>query len=311
MTVVLPPKGVFAAAVTPVSPQGEPDVGLFVPFARHLLESGCNGLAPLGTTGEANSIGVGDRLAFIEDIADHLPMDRIVVGTGAQALADAMVLSRVATQAGAALLLLPPFYYKNPSEEGLYAFYSRLVDGLGGLEPRILLYHFPQMSAVPITLELTRRLREAYPGVFIGLKDSSGDFDNTRAMIEAFDDFAVYSGSEEFLARNLEAGGAGCISASVNVTAPLVGAVYAARGTDAFEATQAKATAARVALQRQPMIPVLKAIVAARLGEPDFARVLPPFTALSESGARALFATLASHTGLHDLDGLAPVGLDD
>ncbi|MEZ5839842.1 MAG: dihydrodipicolinate synthase family protein [Hyphomicrobiales bacterium] len=311
MTTVLPPKGVFAAAVTPVSPQGEPIVDLYVPFARHLLETGCNGLAPLGTTGEANSIGVGDRLAFIEDIADHLPMDRMIIGTGAPALADAMVLSRVATQAGAALLLLPPFYYKNPSEDGLYAFFSRLVDSLGGLTPRVLLYHFPQMSAVPITLSLTRRLREAYPGVFIGLKDSSGDFDNTRAFIEAFDDFAVYSGSEEFLARNLEAGGAGCISASVNVTAPLVGAVYAANGTAGLEAAQAKATAARIELQRQPMVPVLKAIVAARQDEPDFARVLPPFTPLTNAGARTLFGSLSKLDGLADLAGLAPVGLEN
>ncbi|MCC2113288.1 MAG: dihydrodipicolinate synthase family protein [Hyphomicrobiales bacterium] len=306
MSSQLPHPGVYAAVLTPFATAGRPDTARFVAHAEALFAAGCDGLAPLGTTGEANSIGVADRVAFIEEIAERLPAERLIIGAGAPALADAMVLSRIATRAGAAILMLPPFYYKAPSEDGLYAFFARLVDGLGGLCPRILLYHFPQMSAVPITAHLIERLRRAYPGVFVGLKDSSGDFDNTREMITSFKNFRVYSGSETLLADNLEAGGAGCISASVNVTAMLAARVRDSAGRTECVSHQALASEARRRLEGYPMIPALKAIVAARLSDPAWLRVLPPFLPLTADQTAALFARMADIPEFADLGKLKP-----
>src|SRR5260221_4512947 len=217
------PSGVYAAVLTPLNSALEPDPALFVQHCRWLLDNGCDGLAPLGTTGEANSLSVEQRIALIEAAAGSgIPMAKFIPGSGSCALADAVKVTRAAVKAGAAgALLLPPFYYKNPTEDGLFAFFSEVIERVGDARLRVYLYHFPQLSTVPITLHLVARLMKAFPGAIAGLKDSSGDWSNTAKLLQEFPGFGVFSGSEEFLLANLRAGGVGCISASTNVTAAL------------------------------------------------------------------------------------------
>jgi len=295
-------RGVFAAVLTPLDADLRPDMKRFAAHCRWLLDNGCDGLAPLGTTGEANSLAVADRMALIEGAAEAgLPMGRMIFGTGTPALHDTVALSRAALKAGAGgLLALPPFYYKNPSEEGLFAAFAGLAERVGDLAPRLYLYHFPQMSAVPITLSLTARLREAFPGVFVGMKDSSGDFANTKSFIKAFPDFQAFSGSEELLLDNLKAGGTGCISATTNATAHLAARVLKAWRTGdaaAAETAQQVATGARRTISRFPAIAALKAIVAKRRGDRAWLNMLPPQHPLDEARTEELFAALAPFDG--------------
>src|SRR5579885_813566 len=195
-----PLRGVYAAVLTPVDDDLEPNKKAFIAHCRWLLANGCDGLAPLGTTGEANSFSVAQRLALIETSAGAgLPMGKFITGTGSCALADAVALTKAALAAGSGgALLLPPFYYKNPSEEGLFAFFSEVVQRVGDARLRLYLYHFPQLSTVPITAGLIARLMKAYPdGTIAGLKVSSGDWANTARLLKEFPGFGVFSGSEE------------------------------------------------------------------------------------------------------------------
>src|SRR5580658_6007962 len=223
-------RGVYAAVLTPFSETLEPDLDRFVAHGKWLLANGCDGLAPLGTTGEANSLSLAQRLALVEATAGAgLPMGKFIFGAGSCALADAVTLTKAIVAAGGGgALLLPPFYYKNPSEDGLYAFFSEVVERIGDARLKLYLYHFPQLSTVPITVPLVARLKRAYGDTIAGVKDSSGDWQVSATFLREFPGFDVFSGSEEFLLANLRAGGVGCISASTNVTAPLARPVYAA-----------------------------------------------------------------------------------
>ena len=299
-------RGVFAAALTPLDADLRPDIERFAAHCRWLLDNGCDGLAPLGTTGEANSLAVSDRVALIVGAAEAgLPMRRMIFGTGTPALHDTVMLSRAALEAGAGgLLLLPPFYYKNPSEEGLYATFSGLAERIGDLNPRLYLYHFPQTSAVPVTLSLMARLREAFPGLFVGMKDSSGDFANTKSFLDAFPGFEAFSGSEELLLDNLSAGGPGCISATTNVTAHLAQRVHRAwkRGDgEAAEQAQGVAREARRTLAQYPAIPALKAVVAALRDDKAWLQMLPPQQKLDAAQTAALFVEMARFDGFAKL----------
>jgi 4-hydroxy-tetrahydrodipicolinate synthase len=271
-------RGVYAAVLTPFTETLEPDLDRFVAHGKWLLANGCDGLAPLGTTGEANSLSVPQRLSMIEAAAGGgVPMERCVFGTGSCALADAVQLTRAAVAAGAGgALLLPPFYYKNPSEDGLFAFFSDVVERVGDARLRLYLYHFPQLSAVPITVPLVARLKRAYGDTIAGLKDSSGDWATSAAFLKEFPGFGVFSGSEEFLLPNLRAGGVGCISASTNVTAPLARPVYAAWRDAKAEGLQRGLTEVRLVFQSYPLQAALKEVMALISGDGRWRRLLPP-----------------------------------
>jgi 4-hydroxy-tetrahydrodipicolinate synthase len=271
-------RGVYAAVLTPFTDSFEPDLDRFVAHGKWLLANGCDGLAPLGTTGEANSLSVPQRLAMIEAAAGGgLPMARCVFGTGSCALADAVQLTRTVVKAGGGgALLLPPFYYKNPSEDGLYAFFSEVVERVGDARLRLYLYHFPQLSTVPITVPLVARLKRAYGDTIAGLKDSSGDWPTSAAFLKEFPGFGVFSGSEEFLLPNLRAGGVGCISASTNITAPLAHPVYAAWREATADGLQRGLTEVRLVFQSYPLQAALKEVMALLTGDPRWRALLPP-----------------------------------
>jgi 4-hydroxy-tetrahydrodipicolinate synthase len=288
------PCGVYAAIMKPLTRDFQVDLPLLVAHGRWLLANGCDGLAPLGTTGEANSLSVDQRLRVIDALASAgLPMGRMIIGTGSCALADAVELTRAALAAGCPnVLVLPPFYYKSPSDAGLHAFFAALIDGVNDTRLRVYLYHFPQVSAVPITPALIEMLRASHgPETIAGLKDSSGDWNNTKMLLERFSGFAVFSGTEHYLSQNLAAGGPGCISATTNVTAPIARLVMTAAGP-AQAQIQEGLSELRLLIQGFPLIPALKHIKAELSGEPAWRRLLPPLMPLDAAQAEALMAKL-------------------
>lgn len=301
--------GVLAASLTPMTAAGSPDHKMAVGHIRWLLKNGCDGVAPLGTTGEANSISLADRMALIEAIAAAgIPADRVIVGTGNCALGDTVALTRCALQAGYAnALVLPPFYYKGVTDDGLYAYFSALIERVGDAKFRLYLYHFPQMSAVPVSAALIGRLRAAFGDVVAGLKDSSGDWANTQHLIDSFPDFRVYSGSEQYLADNVAAGGVGCISATVNVTAPLAAQVL--RADPAKRAPlQAELTAIRLALQGFPTIPAQKRLLEWHTGNAAWRHVQPPLLPLTEAMAADMRRKIADFPLFREQIALAAAG---
>ncbi|HVY42089.1 MAG TPA: dihydrodipicolinate synthase family protein [Hyphomicrobiaceae bacterium] len=291
--------GVIAPVVTPWGEDGAPDLDRFVEHCEWLLEDGCTALAPFGTTSEGNSLGLDERMEVLEELVDSgIDPKRLMPGTGACSLSDAIILTEHAVEMGCGgVLMLPPFYYKNPSEEGLFRFFAEVIEEVGDDALKIYLYHIPPMAQVGFPLPLIGRLVKEFPKTVVGLKDSSGDWSNTKAILDAFPDFEVFPGSEVFLLDGLRNGAVGCISATANVSARAIRKVFDNwQGADA-DRLQAEVTALRKAIQGWPMIPVLKALLAHYRQDAEWARARPPFTPLPEAEAARAIQTLAEAHG--------------
>ena len=284
--------GVYAAALTPLTDDLDPDIELMAAHCRWLLDNGCDGLAIMGTTGEANSFGLKERIGILDGLAEAgIPGERLMPGTGSCALPDTIALSRVAIDHGAAgVLMLPPFYYKNPSDDGLFAAYSEVIQKIGDDRLRICLYHFPQMSGVPIPYSLIERLVKEYPDTIVGMKDSSGDVDNMIGAAKNFPGFAVFSGSDELLLASIEAGGAGCITACANVASRLAAEVYGGwvRGEDVGAANE-MLTAVRNTIMKFPLSTALKTLMARHSGNDGWLNIRPPLMRMSDTDRDTLF----------------------
>jgi 4-hydroxy-tetrahydrodipicolinate synthase len=290
------PSGVLAPVLTPVRADLEPDPERFLRHCRWLLEQGCSSLAVFGTTSEANSLSVDERERLLERLVDGgVDPARLLPGTGSCALTDTVRLTRLATRAGCAgVLMLPPFYYKAVTEEGLFRFFSEVIERVADPRLRVYLYHIPPVAQVGISPGLVERLLARHPRAVAGMKDSSGEWENTRAMIERFggSGFDVFAGSERFLLETLRAGGAGCITATANVNAAAIDALFQGwRGERAGE-LQESVNAVRAALEGYPVIPALKAILAHRTGDEGWRAVRPPLVELSPERTSALLADL-------------------
>jgi 4-hydroxy-tetrahydrodipicolinate synthase len=288
--------GIWSPVLTPVDADLNPHPGRFVAHARWLLDNGCHGLVVFGTTGEANSFSVDERIELLDAaVSAGLPRERLLVGTGCCALTDTVRLTRHALSLGiGGVLALPPFYYKDNSDEALFASFDEVIQRVGGSGFKLYLYHFPRLSGVPITPGLLERLLAAYPGTVAGVKDSSGDWGNTRMLLERFPEIAIMPGAESYLLSALEAGASGCISASCNVNAPAIRKLY-----DDFEAgrpglpeQQEALSGVRKILQLRPIIPVMKHILADALREPEWRNVRPPLLPLPDVEAAALGSEL-------------------
>jgi len=289
-----PFSGVLVPVLTPFTPSGEPDAARFTAFCRWLLDRGAGGLAIFGTTSEANSMSPGERMDLLDRLIEAgIPAQKLMPGTGACAMTDAATLVGHAVDRGCGgVLMLPPFYYKGVSDDGIFAFISGVIDKIGSPALKLFLYHIPPMAVVGYSLDLVGRLITAYPETVVGLKDSSGDWSNTAALLEHFPGFAVFPGSEVFLLEGLRKGGAGCITASGNVNVPGIRKLYDNwRGPQA-EALQAEITTLRNALQAYPMVPALKRIVAHYHNDPAWAAVRPPLVPLDQTQSAALIADL-------------------
>lgn len=286
--------GVNAAVLTAMHDDLSVDLGRMVAHGRWLLANGCDGLAILGTTGEANSLGVSERIAVMEGFVEAgIPASVLLPGTGTTAITDTVQITRRAEALGCrGALILPPFFYKNPSQDGLFAYFSEVIERVAG-DIGIYLYHFPAQSAVPFTVDFIARLLRAYPGKVRGIKDSSGDFANTKAYADNFaaEGFEVYCGDDGALYRLLEAGGAGCITAAANVGCAVSAQVYAGRGTAAGAAAQVTLAAVRAAVTSAPLIPGLKSLVARNLGDAQWLNLRPPHTRMTEEAEQTLFRT--------------------
>jgi 4-hydroxy-tetrahydrodipicolinate synthase len=278
------PGGVLSAVLTPLDGKLNADYAHLVKHIKWLLSRGNNGIGLLGTTGEANSFSVDERMKILEAVLDGgVPPDKLIVGTGCCAITDTVTLTRHAHSHGiAGILLLPPFYYKQINDRGLETYFATLLDRVGENKIQIYLYHFPQLSGVPFTVKLTERLVSKYPNNIIGMKDSGGDWSNMEQILKTIPGFRLYTGNEKFLLSVLKAGGAGCISANANLTSPEAAAVYDGWKKGSGEKEQARLTMLREVLEKYPSIGTLKYMFAKLSGDKDWLNIRPPNVILTD-----------------------------
>ncbi len=270
--------GIWAAVLTPVDRNGAPDGRRAVEYYRDLLRDGCDGVNVLGTTGEAMSLGVTERLRFMEAVASSgLPMDRAIVGTGAASFDDAALLTRQAFACGfAAALVMPPFFYRDAADDGIVAFFDAVLSRANPPPGAILLYNFPRMSGVTFHPALVDRLLREFPDAIGGMKDSSNDAPLQTELHVRHPVLAIFPGSEGDLARAKARGAAGCISGSVALWAAFAREVWTLG-----DAAQANALSAlRGTLDGLPLIPAMRCLTAASRRDAPWERAIPPLSPL-------------------------------
>ncbi len=298
---VSPIRGVISPVLTPFNDDLSIAHDLFLEFSKRLLDEGCAGLAPFGTTGEALSVGIDERIEALDKlIAGGIDPACMIPGTGLTALSDTARLTAACLERGAAgVLVLPPFYYKGVSEEGLYEYFARLIEKVKPKRPSIYLYHIPPIAVVGIPPALVRRLRQDFPEAIAGIKDSSGDWENMQQLFE-IEDLVVYPGSELFLLDGLKLGSEGCITATANINAGPIAKVvelFDAGDLAGAEAAQTEISAFRKLIQGPGAIPGQKRLLAMETGDARWANLRPPLRAVSEAEGRALAEKLGLGLG--------------
>jgi 4-hydroxy-tetrahydrodipicolinate synthase len=285
-------RGIWAAALTPVTADFQPDAAKAIPYYRDLLENGCDGINVLGTTGEAMSLSVEQRVHYMRLLASSgLPMARMMAGTGAAALADAVELTRAALDCGfAAALIMPPFFYGEASDDGIAAFFDALFARAKLPRKSVLLYNFPRMSGVALHADLVDRLVEASGDRIFGMKDSSNDECLQSEIICRRPGFSIFPGSESDLAEAKRRGAAGCISGSVALWPRLAKNVF----ESGDEAQASELNRRRAALDGVPLVGAMRYLIAAQRGEPEWERTMPPQEPLSVEQRKSLDRALAS-----------------
>jgi len=280
--------GVIAAIATPIDENGAPDLKRAINLARYLLDNGCDGLNVLGTTGEATSFSVDERKSVMDAYKENgLPLQRLMVGTGAASVSDAVALTRHAAELGfAGALVLPPFYYKGVPDEGLIAYIDTLIKATERKPIPIYLYHFPAMSGVPWQVPLIRRLLDSFPSRIAGLKDSSGDMGYARSAAAISRNFAVFPSTEAALLEARQGDFAGCISATANLNADLCAQAWSRGDGSALNA----AVAIRKLFDGKPLVSGVKALLAHIHGDPALSRVRPPLAPFSAADRASVIA---------------------
>ena len=287
--------GVLSPVVTPFKADLSPDPERFIRQCRWLLSQDV-GLAVFGTNSEANSLSTDEKVELLDRLVGAgVDPARMMPGTGCCALTDSVRLTAHAMKRGCGgALMLPPFYYKGVSDDGLFRNFAEIIERVGDRRLRIYLYHIPPVSQVAITLPLIERLLKAYPGIVAGAKDSSGDWNNTKAYLDNFakEGFDVFPGSETFLLQGMRAGGVGCISATANVNPGAIARLFATwRAADA-DRQQERLNEIRGIFARYPMIPALKAAIAHYGGDASWTTVRPPLVELTQQQKSSLAADL-------------------
>ena len=275
--------GVFSPVITPFKDDLSPDPERLINHCRWLLSQNV-GLAPFGTTSEGNSLSVEEKTSLLDSLVDAgIDTTRLLPGTGHCALTDTVKLTTHVVKLGCAgTLMLPPFYYKDVSDDGLFRSFAEVIERVGSDDLRVYLYHIPPIAHVGISPQLVERLVKRYPDTVVGIKDSSGDWNNTDALLKlGLDDFRVFAGSENFLLQNMRAGGAGCISATANVNPAAIHQLFTDWQSSSADTSQRALDHIREIVQRYPMIPALKAIVADFRKDLQWATVRPPLASLS------------------------------
>lgn len=295
----LPISGVFCASATPVLEDGTPDHAAFATHCQGLLDEGCDGIALLGTTGEANSFSIAQRQALLEKvIASGIDPQRLMPGTSQTNVADTVTLMRHAVDAGVkATVVLPPFYYKGVSDEGLFRFYAEAIEGVGSNDLRVVLYHIPPIAQVGLSIELVGRLLAAFPGIVVGIKDSSGKLESMQAFTSAYQNFSVLAGADPFMLPLLRSGGAGCITSSSNLIGKHLRVVFDnwfdPAQNDKVDAAQARINAWRDLSNAYVQLPTIKAMLAKRRNHAGWTRVRPPLVELTAAEIGKVQAQMA------------------
>ena len=295
-----PIRGVLVPILTPFNDDMSVATDLYVAHAKHLLDQGCAGLVPFGTTGEALSVGVDERITAVRALADAgIDPALMIPGTGLSNVADTARLSRACMDVGCAgVMTLPPFYYKGVSEEGLYRHFVQLLGAIGN-DARIFLYHIPPIAVVGIPVTLVARLHAEFPQQVIGIKDSSGEWDNTRALLD-IDGLIVYPGSELPLLEALELGAPGCISATANLNGNAIARLidaFAAGDAASVRELQQQVRRFRLLLEDYAPIPAQKRLLALVTGDDRWANVRPPLVPMPEAQGRDLLDVLNHEFG--------------
>ena len=290
-------QGVLSPVVTPFRSDLSPDAERFVRHCRWLLSQNV-GLAAFGTNSEANSLSADERIELLDHlVAAGLDTSRMMPGTGCCALPETVRLTAHAMKVGCAgVLMLPPFYYKGVSDDGLFRSFAEVIERVGDRRLRVYLYHIPPVAQVPITLGLIERLLKAYPDNVAGIKDSSGDWANTKAVLDAFaaSGFDVFPGSETFLLASMRAGAVGCISATANINPGPIARLHATWQAADADRQQQRLDEIRTIMQSYVMIPALKAAITHWGGDPAWTTVRPPLVSLTAAQAADLVTKLES-----------------
>jgi 4-hydroxy-tetrahydrodipicolinate synthase len=297
--------GVLCPVITPFNDDLSPDPDRLIRQCQWLLSQNV-GLAVFGTNSEANSLSLEEKMLLLDRLVDAgIDTNRMMPGTGCCALTETIALTEHAVKLGCAgTLMLPPFYYKDVSDDGLFASFAEVIERVGNTSLRIYLYHIPPVSQVGISLGLIERLVKAYPQTVVGIKDSSGDWNNTNAMLERrWDDFRVFAGAETFLLQNMRGGGAGCISATANINPAAIDNLYQEWQSPDAESLQQGLDEIRATAMAFPMIPALKATVAHFAHDAQWRTVRPPLVALADEQCSALIEALKQKG--FDMPGLA------
>lgn len=300
-------RGVYAAVVTSIDDVGRISIDRYTRHARWLLRQGCHGLGVFGTTSETAAFTVAERQeALASYVRSGLDPAKMIVGVGCCARGDTVALARHALELGVTrLLCLPPYFYKNNSDEGLYRAFSEVIEGVGDSRLQLLLYHFPQVSGVPVTKPVVERLVAAYPETMAGIKDSSGDLAHTLDLVRSFPTLSIFAGADQHLLDVLKAGGAGTFSAAANLNCAANRQVFDAfeKGdTDSAEKAMDSVAGVRLILQGFPLVPAVKHAIADGQHDPTWRLVRPPLVELDEAQGGALMKALAEAGYAYDPD---------
>ena len=279
-------KGIYAASLTPFTSSFEPEISVLISHAQWLLENGADGVALLGSTGEANSMTLKQRQAIIEKSTLKLPLTKLLIGTGSCSLHDAIKLTKVSIDAGVyAVLILPPFYYKPQSDDSIIRFYSELIASVNDSRLRIIFYNFPKFTGYNFDHNVIVKMKQRFGEIAFGIKDSSGNWENMLSITKNVKNFSVFSGTETFLLENLLNGGAGCITATANIIATECQQVFQAWKNEQIEdghQLQNKLTLLRKVFESYPFVSGLKSIFADQQKSKKWVHMMSPFDKLTK-----------------------------
>ncbi len=289
-----PFRGVWTAIMTPLEPDGRIAYDLLSAHCRWLFSKGVDGVTLFGTSGEGQSFSMDERREALEQLlASGIPAAKVSVGTATSALAETAALTRHAAALGVAgALVLPPFFFKGVSDDGVYESFARLCEMLKGVKTRLVLYHIPQVSAVNVAPKVVARLAKAYPDLIAGVKDSSGDWDNTAEMLKLSPQLAIMVGHEPYVPRLLKAGGTGTICGVANVRPDLIRRLHDAAGKPDEAALVDAVTKICTLVTDVPFVPAIKALIADQSGDDRWLNVRPPLVASSAAERKRLVAAV-------------------
>ena len=288
--------GVLSPVLTPFKKDLKPDVNRFIQQCQWLLSQNVS-LAVFGTNSEANSLAVHEKISLLNSLVEAgINPDSMMPGTGCCSLTESIELTSQAINLGCkGALMLPPFYYKEVSDEGIFRNYSEIIQKIGSEKLKIYLYHIPQVSGVGLSINLIDRLVNEYPKVIVGIKDSSGDWENIKNILDRqWDDFRVFTGTEFILLKTMQAGGAGCISATANINPKAIYNLYKNWVSDQAEELQIKLNKIRNLMESYPMIPALKSVVAYYSKHKEWNIVRPPLVSLKKDSQEELLQKLSN-----------------